>query len=215
MLLILVIMLMLFVIPCDPMPLSLIPWKKKKQINNSISNHKLKNIWIILLYIMLVAAVVLYMLIHFNHIIQVWSSEKSFTWKGKWSGPRAGAELIWTVPVSIASLIIIALLMSFVKTHPCNTAINLSDKLQGSFVHLVDQIYMFEHLVHWIIWWCYCCICIYSSSLCIKLLDSNIDEHFHCLFLIITLAVAKIIGLYKMFVHCFWSLNTSFLRFRR
>lgn len=45
--------------------------------------------------------------------------DKCFTWKGKWSGPRAGAELIWTVPVSIASLISIALLMSLVKTHPC------------------------------------------------------------------------------------------------
>ena len=42
------------------------------------------------------------------------------TWKGKWSGPRAGAELIWTVPVSIASLIRIALLISLVKTHPWN-----------------------------------------------------------------------------------------------
>lgn len=42
------------------------------------------------------------------------------TWKGKWSGPRAGAEFIWTVPVSIASLIRIALLMSFVKTQPWN-----------------------------------------------------------------------------------------------
>mmetsp|Transcript_23266 Transcript_23266/g.65328 ORF Transcript_23266/g.65328 Transcript_23266/m.65328 type:complete len:256 (+) Transcript_23266:88-855(+) len=40
-------------------------------------------------------------------------------WKGKWSGPRAGALLICTVPVSIASLSRIALSMSLVKTQPC------------------------------------------------------------------------------------------------
>ena len=34
-------------------------------------------------------------------------------------GPRAGAELICTVPVSMASLISMALLMSLVNTQPC------------------------------------------------------------------------------------------------
>ena len=40
-------------------------------------------------------------------------------WKGKWSGPRAGAALTWTVPVSMASLIMMAWFTSWVKTQPC------------------------------------------------------------------------------------------------
>lgn len=41
-------------------------------------------------------------------------------WKGKWSGPRAGAELICTVPVSMASEMATAALMSRVNTQPCS-----------------------------------------------------------------------------------------------
>mmetsp|Transcript_9233 Transcript_9233/g.30481 ORF Transcript_9233/g.30481 Transcript_9233/m.30481 type:complete len:225 (+) Transcript_9233:1099-1773(+) len=39
-------------------------------------------------------------------------------WNGKWSGPRAGAPFTCTVPVSIASEMRSAALMSCVKTHP-------------------------------------------------------------------------------------------------
>lgn len=43
------------------------------------------------------------------------------TWNGKWSGPRAGAALICTVPVSSASEMRMAWLMSRVNTQPCGT----------------------------------------------------------------------------------------------
>lgn len=56
----------------------------------------------------------------------VWIKERiivrewAHTWKGKWSGPRPGAELIWIVPDSMASLTSIALSKSLVNTQPCN-----------------------------------------------------------------------------------------------
>ena len=40
-------------------------------------------------------------------------------WKGKWSGPRPGAEWIWTMPVPMASPRAMAASMSRVKTQPC------------------------------------------------------------------------------------------------
>ena len=45
---------------------------------------------------------------------------------GKWSGPRAGALLTCTVPVSMASLIAMAASMSRVNTHPCRGSRALS-----------------------------------------------------------------------------------------
>lgn len=100
-LLILVIMLMLFVIPCEPIPLSFKPCRYSISQGPSQINGKDD------------------ILFQFQGNINLWGVEFLFTWNGKWSGPRAGAELIWTVPVSMASLIKIALLMSFVKTQPC------------------------------------------------------------------------------------------------
>ena len=64
--LVFVISPMLLVMPCDPMPLSLKPWK------------------------------------------------------GKWSGPLAGAPLICTVPVDMAWASLMALSMSREKTDPCS-----------------------------------------------------------------------------------------------
>lgn len=40
-------------------------------------------------------------------------------WKGKWSGPLEGAAFTCTVPVSIASLIRMAVLMFVVNRQPC------------------------------------------------------------------------------------------------
>ena len=41
-------------------------------------------------------------------------------WKGKWSGPLEGAAFTCTVPVSIASLMRMAVLMLLVNKHPCS-----------------------------------------------------------------------------------------------
>lgn len=96
-----VIMFMLLVIPCEPMPLSFRPCNKKP----------------------------FFFLIFLQGFLPgrplsveeqgVRNRMRCPTWKGKWSGPRAGAELICTVPVSMASLIMMAFTMSLVKTHPC------------------------------------------------------------------------------------------------
>lgn len=66
-LLILVIMVILFVIPCDPMPLSLKPCNVKRSFNTKKSD---------------------------DYEESVLTLTNQITWKGKWSGPRAGAELI-------------------------------------------------------------------------------------------------------------------------
>lgn len=41
-------------------------------------------------------------------------------WNGKWSGPLEGAALTCTVPVSMASLMRMAVLMLVVNRHPCS-----------------------------------------------------------------------------------------------
>lgn len=111
-------------IPCDPIPLSRRPCKEFTNTHMNLMIDCLSNLsnrpYLSYKWEMEESMSVCFQseIWHNFHSNEWAKRDGRHTWKGKWSGPRAGAPLIWIVPDSMASLIMMALLISLVKMQP-------------------------------------------------------------------------------------------------